>query len=98
MLEFEREYTTVRDASPFEDLHRVLALEGGAEKYSPWEGGSVLFGYLYYEVAHNLECLPILAEDDLRLPTARFILPRYALGVGRKGVWALVRRSHPSSS
>ena len=91
VLAFDPEYTlTVEDASPFKELRRVLAPEGNAEKRSPAEGGTALFGYLSYDAARYLERLPTLAKDDLRLPVARFILPRYVVGAGPKGVWASV--------
>ncbi len=91
VLAFDPEYTlTVEDASPFKELRRVLAPEGSAEERSPAEGGSALFGYLSYDAARYLERLPTLAGDDLQLPVARFIMPRYAVGAGPKGVWASV--------
>jgi para-aminobenzoate synthetase component I len=91
VLAFDPEYTlTVEDASPFKELRRVLAPEGSTEACPPPEGGSALFGYLSYDAARYLERLPTLAGNDLRLPIARFIMPRYAIGEGPTGVWASV--------
>ncbi len=88
MLAFGSEYTlTIEDVSPFEELRRALALEGYAEDLPPSEGGPALFGYLSYDAARYLERLPILAEDDLKLPVARCILPRYVVGIGPAGAW-----------
>ncbi len=49
------------------------------------EGGPALFGYLSYDAARYLERFPATAEDDLRLPVARFIMPQYTVGVGPDG-------------
>jgi anthranilate/para-aminobenzoate synthase component I len=56
--------------------------------------GPALFGYLSYDAACSLERIPNLAEDDLRLPVARFILPRYVVGAGPEGTWASVPVGH----
>lgn len=82
----------VEGASPFEELRRLLT--PGEDLAGPVEGypaaGPALFGYFSYDAARFLECLPALAEDDLRLPAAQFILPRYVIGVGPEGTWASV--------
>ncbi len=89
MLAFDPERTlAIEDASPFEELRRVLA-HGGYVEGHPF-AGPALFGYLSYDAARYLERLPTLAEDDLRLPVARFILPRYVVGAGPEGIWASV--------
>lgn len=89
MLAFDPELTlSVEEASPFEDLRRVLA-PGEQVEGHPF-AGPALFGYLSYDAARHLERLPALAEEDLRLPVARFILPRYVVGAGPEGVWASV--------
>lgn len=75
-------------ASPFEALRGFLKLVAG--DVHPLSGGSGLFGYLSYDAARHLERLPTLAEDDLGLPVARFILPRYTVGTGDGGVWVSV--------
>jgi para-aminobenzoate synthetase component 1 len=92
VLAFGSELTlTVEDASPFDALRRVLTREGSAGLDHPLEGGPALFGYLSYDAARFLERLPATAEDDLRLPVARFILPRYTVGVGPDGeAWVSV--------
>jgi len=81
---------TVEDVSPFEELRRAVASWGQARDLHPLEGGRALFGYLSYDAVRHLERLPTLAEDDLRLPDAQFILPRYTVGTGPEGVWASV--------
>ena len=91
VLAFDPEYTlTVEGTSPFEELRRVLAPGGRVEERPLAEGRPALFGYLTYDAARYLERLPTLTEDDLRLPVAEFILPRYVVGVGPEGVWASV--------
>jgi len=91
VLAFDPEYTlTVEAASPFEELRRVLALEGSDGHLHLSEGGPTLFGYLSYDAARYLERLPTLAKDDLELPVARYILPRYVVGIGPAGLWVSV--------
>jgi para-aminobenzoate synthetase component I len=80
---------SVEDASPFEEIRRFLTpgeYPGGCVEDHP-AAGAALFGYLSYDAARSLERLPALAEDDLWLPVARFILPRYVVGAGPEGVW-----------
>jgi anthranilate/para-aminobenzoate synthase component I len=83
---------SVEGASPFEEIRRLLT--AGEHPGGRIEGhaaaGPALFGYLSYDAARSLECLPTVAEDDLRLPVASFILPRYVVGVGPEGTWASV--------
>lgn len=89
MLAFDPERTlVVEDASPFEELRRA-GVSGERVEGHPF-AGPALFGYLSYDAARYLERLPTLAEDDLRLPVAQFILPRYVIGTGPEGVWASV--------
>jgi para-aminobenzoate synthetase component 1 len=90
---------SVEGASPFEEIRRHLApgehpgrrIEGHAA------AGPALFGYLSYDAARSLERLPTLAEDDLRLPVASFILPRYVIGVGSGEIWASVPAGESTS-
>ena len=91
VLAFEPEHTlTIRDASPFEKLRGVLSLQEPPRRLHPSEGGPVLFGYVSYDAARYLEHLPALAENDLELPGAQFMLPRYVIGIGPTGFWASV--------
>lgn len=73
------------DSSPFEEVRNLLGSE--RDLAHPLEGGPALFGYLSYEAARHLERLPALAADDLELPTAQFILPRYVVGVSEGRAW-----------
>ena len=97
MLAFDPERVlSVEGDSPFEKLRSLLTLEeypGGFVEGHP-AVGPALFGYLSYDAARSLERIPNLAEDDLRLPVARFILPRYVVGAGLKGTWASVPVGH----
>jgi para-aminobenzoate synthetase component 1 len=78
VLAFDPERTlNVKDESPFKRLRNLLAGEPGLTH--PLEGGPALFGYLSYDAVRYLEQLPSLARDDLGLPTAQFILPRYTI-------------------
>ena len=83
------------DGSPFDALRRSLVPETGSGSFDAPPGspfGPALFGYLSYDAVRHLERLPGLARDDLRLPSARFMLPRYVVGEGPGGeVWI----SHP---
>jgi len=92
VLAFGPELTlTVENASLFDALRRVLTREGSAGLNHPLQGGPTLFGYLSYDATRYLERLPAIAEDDLRLPVAQFILPRYTVGVEPGGeAWASV--------
>ena len=90
VLAFEPEWclTVEEDASPFGRLREYL--ERVPEDVHPLKGGAGLFGYLSYDAVRHLEKLPANAEDDLGLPIARFILPRYIVGVERDGAWVSV--------
>ena len=90
VLAFEPEQHLVveDDTSPFGPLRELLDLADG--ETHPLEGGAGLFGYLSYDAARHLERLPVLAEDDLGLPIAQFILPRYTVGVEDAGAWISV--------
>ncbi|MGF1470990.1 MAG: anthranilate synthase component I family protein [Rubrobacteraceae bacterium] len=90
VLAFEPEQHLVveKNASPFERLRRFLDRAGGDAH--PLEGGAGLFGYLSYDAVRHLERLPVLAEDDLDLPDAQFILPRYTVGVEGSAAWVSV--------
>ena len=97
MLAFDPERVlSVEGDSPFEKLRSLLTLEeypgGFVEGHQA--AGPALFGYLSYDAARSLERIPNLAEDDLRLPVARFILPRYVVGAGPEGTWASVPVGH----
>ncbi len=76
------------ESSPFEEVRKLL--DSGQDPAHPLEGGPALFGYLSYEAARHLERLPTLATDDLKLPVAQFILPRYVVGVSEDRAWASV--------
>jgi para-aminobenzoate synthetase component 1 len=93
MLAFDPERVlSVEGGSPFKKLRSLLTPEtysGGRVEGRP-AAGPMLFGYLSYDAARSLERLPDLAKDDLRLPVARFILPRYVIGAGPEGIWASV--------
>ena len=93
MLAFDPErLLSVEGDSPFEGLRSLLTPKeyfGGRVEGHP-AAGPTLFGYLSYDAARSLERLPNLAEDDLRLPVARFILPRCVIGVGPEGTWVSV--------
>lgn len=97
MLAFDPERVlSVEGDSPFEKLRSLLTLEeypGGFVEGHP-AAGPALFVYLSYDAARSLERIPNLAEDDLRLPVARFILPRYVVGAGLEGTWASVPVGH----
>lgn len=95
-FEPERHLVVEKDDSPFDALRGALASVPGGER--PLEDGYGLFGYLSYDAARHLERLPALAEDDLGLPSAQFILPRYAVGVDRKGAWVSVPAGEDPSS
>jgi para-aminobenzoate synthetase component 1 len=91
MLAFDPEHVlSVEGDSPFEEIRSLLTLAeypaGCGEGHIA--SGPTLFGYLSYDAARSVEYLPNLAEDDLRLPVARFILPRYVIGVSPEGTWA----------
>jgi para-aminobenzoate synthetase component 1 len=90
VLAFEPEWRLVveDDSSPFEALRDSLQWIAGDAH--PLKGGAGLFGYLSYDAARYLERLPVLAEDDLGLPIAQFILPRYTVGVEDGEVWISV--------
>ncbi|MGB3680859.1 MAG: anthranilate synthase component I family protein [Rubrobacteraceae bacterium] len=87
-FEPERRLVVEKDTSPFDELRGILGDVPGSP--APLENGHGLFGYLSYDAVRRLERLPSLAEDDLKLPVAQFILPRYAVGVGRGGAWVSV--------
>ena len=100
VLAFDPEHVlSVEGASPFEEIRRLLTpgeYPGGRAEGHPAEGPA-LFGYLSYDAARSLERLPTLAEDDLRLPVARFILPRYVIEVGPEGTWVSVPAGESTS-
>jgi|ERR671917_43092 anthranilate/para-aminobenzoate synthase component I len=101
MLGFDPERVLSVDGdSPFEKLRSLLTLEeypgGFVEGHQA--AGPALFGYLSYDAARSLERIPNLAEDDLRLPVARFILPRYVIGAGPEGTWASVPVGHSTQT
>ena len=87
-FEPERHMAIEKDESPFESLRAVLDSIPGSTR--PLENGYGLFGYLSYDAVRSLERLPTLAEDDLEIPISQFILPRYAVGIGRDGAWVSV--------
>jgi para-aminobenzoate synthetase component I len=90
MLAFDPERVlSIEGASSFEELRRLLTPgEYAGERVEGHRAaGPALFGYLSYDAARSLERLPTLAEDDLQLPVARCILPRYVVGAGPEGVW-----------
>jgi para-aminobenzoate synthetase component I len=93
MIAFDPERDlSVEGCSPFEEVRSLLTLReylGGCVDGHP-ATVPTLFGYLSYDAARSLERLPNLAEDDLRLSVARFILPRYVIGAGPEGAWASV--------
>jgi para-aminobenzoate synthetase component 1 len=76
-----------KEDSPFDGLRGMLETVPGSTR--PLAGYG-LFGYLSYDAVRHLERLPSLSEDDLGLPIAQFILPRYAVGVDRDGAWVSV--------
>jgi para-aminobenzoate synthetase component I len=90
MLAFDPERVlSVEGASPFEEIRRLLTsggYPGGCIEGYP-AAGPTLFGYLSYDAARCLERLPTLTEDDLRLPVAQFILPRYVIGAEPEETW-----------
>ncbi len=90
MLAFEPERHMVveKDGSPFDSLRAML--DSVPRSTRPLENGHGLFGYLSYDAVRSLECLPTLAEDDLEIPISQFILPRYAVGIGRDEAWISV--------
>src|SRR5918998_3119352 len=101
MLAFDPEHVlSVEGDSPFEEIRSLLTL--GEYPAGCGEGhiasGPTLFGYLSYDAARSVEYLPNLAEDDLRLPVARFILPRYVIGVSPEGTWASVPVGHSTQT
>ncbi len=83
---------SVEGESPFEEIRSLLTLgeypEGCLEGHPA--ARPTLFGYLSYDAARSLESLPNLAENDLRMPVAQFIVPRYVIGAGPEGTWASV--------
>ena len=93
MLAFDPERVlSVEGTSAFEEIRSLLTpgeYPGGCIEGHP-AAGPTLFGYLSYDAVRSLERLPNLAEDDLRLPVAQFILPRYVIGAGPEGTWASV--------
>jgi anthranilate/para-aminobenzoate synthase component I len=90
MLAFEpeRELRVDDGSSPFEALRDELGPESKAPH--PLAGGPALFGYLSYDASRHLERLPGLTRDDLALPQARFLLPRYTVGLDAAGAWVSV--------
>jgi anthranilate/para-aminobenzoate synthase component I len=97
MIAFDPERVlSVEGCSPFEEVRSLLTsgeyLGGCVEGHPAMV--PTLFGYLSYDAARSLERIPNLAEDDLRLPVARFILPRYVVGAGLEGTWASVPVGH----
>jgi para-aminobenzoate synthetase component I len=96
MLAFDPERVlSIEGTSPFEEIRRLF-IPGGRVEGHP-AAGPALFGYLSYDAARSLERLPTLAEDDLKLPVARFILPRYVIGVGPEGTWVSVPAGESTS-
>ena len=87
-FEPERRLIVEKEDSPFNGLRRMVDSVSGSMR--PLEIGYGLFGYLSYDAVRHLERLPTFAEDDLELPIAQFILPRYAVGVGGEGAWVSV--------
>ncbi len=87
-FEPERHLVVQEDTSPFEALREYAELIEGEDQ--PLEGGAGLFGYLSYDAVRHLERLPVLAKDDLKLPIAQFILPRYTVGVRGGEAWVSV--------
>ena len=87
-FEPERHLVVEDETSPFEALRGFLDHADG--DMPPLKGGAGLFGYLSYDAARHLEKLPVLAKDDLGLPVAQFILPRYVVGVEKDGAWVSV--------
>lgn len=86
-FEPERHLVVEKEDSPFDGLRGMLETVPGSTR--PLAGYG-LFGYLSYDAVRHLERLPSLSEDDLGLPIAQFILPRYAVGVDRDGAWVSV--------
>src|SRR5918997_1810047 len=101
MLAFDPERVlSVEGTSAFEEIRSLLTpgeYPGGRIEGLP-AAGPTLFGYLSYDAARSLERLPNLAEDDLRLPVARFILPRCVIGTGPEGTWASVPVGHSTQT
>ncbi len=87
-FEPERHLVVGDDRSPFEALRELQ--RPGLPPAHPLEGGEALFGYLSYDAVRHLELLPETARDDLGLPQAQFILPRYTVGTGPRGSWVSV--------
>ena len=87
-FEPERHLVVEKETSPFGALRGMLDPAFG--HVHPLKGGAGLFGYLSYDAARHLERLPTLAADDLGLPTAQFILPRYTVGVREDEAWVSV--------
>ncbi len=87
-FEPERNLIPENDVSPFGMLRDSLAWISGDTH--PLEGGAGLFGYLSYDAVRHLERLSALAEDDLKLPTAQFMLPRYTVGAENGEAWVSV--------
>ncbi len=81
----EHELRADGETSPFEALRSEL--EPGPDTLHPLAGGPALFGYVSYDAARHLERLPQSATDDLALPQARFLVPRYTVGVDSRGAW-----------
>ena len=81
----ERELRADGDSSPFEALRSELGSE--PDTLHPLAGGPALFGYVSYDAVRHLERLPQRATDDLVLPQARFLAPRYTVGVDSRGAW-----------
>lgn len=90
VLAFEPESHLVAggDRSPFEALRGLQ--EPGLPPAHPLEGGAAVFGYVSYDAVRHLEHLPETAADDLGLPQAQFILPRYTVGTGPGDSWVSV--------
>ncbi|CAN5909556.1 aminodeoxychorismate synthase component I [soil metagenome] len=87
-FEPERHLVVEDDTSPFDALRASLGLVDGDPH--PLEGGPGLFGYISYDAVRHLESLPVLADDDLELPIAQFILPRYSVGFRNDEAWVSV--------
>lgn len=87
-FEPERELCVDGESSPFEALRAEIEPE--PDESHPLCGGPALFGYLSYDAVRHLERLPESANKDLALPQARFLVPRYTVGVDAAGAWVSV--------
>lgn len=81
----ERELRLDGDSSPFEALRAELGAT--TDTLHPLAGGPAFFGYVSYDAVRHLERLPRSAADDLALPRAHFLAPRYTVGVDSRGAW-----------